>query len=185
MGKKRRFAPPGWEEERKQRLRQQRRQKALRESSKLKPFPVTVTTLDGVVKPQKLTRQQERQHKYEAYIQSGRWERRKAEYYFLHEKVCWRCGVTSNIHLHHHTYVRLGNELNEDLVPLCQDCHRRVHDLHREQPGYDLTDATIEAIGEHPRHRVGFRVVLVEPTWQRGRRRSHNGRRRNCHEKLR
>lgn len=103
------------------------------------------------------------QQRYARYIKSDRWAKRKVEYYFRHDKVCWRCGSRDGIHLHHHTYLRLGNELNEDLVPLCPPCHRRVHALHGAEPGYDLTDATIEAIGEHPGHKVDFEVVLVEP----------------------
>lgn len=159
--RKRRHAPPGWEEERKERLRQQRRQKALRESSKHKPFPVTTKTVKGDVV--KLTRAQKHKARYDRYIKSEQWAKRKVEYYFKHPKICWRCQSIDNLHLHHHTYLRLGDELDEDLVPLCQSCHRRVHDLEKSEPGYDITDATIEAIGEHPNHLPGFKVVLVEP----------------------
>ena len=116
----------------------------------------------------KLAKQRRRRLKYESYIQSQRWQRRKVEYFFLREKICWRCGTDQHIHLHHHTYVRLGKELSEDLVPLCHTCHRRVHDLHREMGG-SLTEATIQAIEEHPDHPVKFTVVLVEPSWMRRR----------------
>ncbi len=33
--------------------------------------------------------------------------------------------------LHHLTYKNLGNEGKEDLIVLCEDCHRLVHDLIR------------------------------------------------------
>lgn len=65
-----------------------------------------------------------------------------------------------NIHLHHHTYLRLGNELNEDLVPLCQTCHGRAHQIHRTGNVGDLTAATVAAIQEHPSH-LKREVVLV------------------------
>jgi predicted HNH restriction endonuclease len=38
------------------------------------------------------------------------------------------------MHLHHRTYKNLGNERLNDLVPLCPDCHDRVHALHRSDP---------------------------------------------------
>jgi hypothetical protein len=78
---------------------------------------------------------------YEWYINSARWERRKLAYYVNHAKVCRACGAKKNIHLHHHTYVRLGNEFDADLVPLCENCHTLVHRFHREGK-LTLTGAT-------------------------------------------
>lgn len=157
----RRQAPPGWTEERRERLRQQRRQITLKEASKRGPFPVTVTKSDGVVTQLEANA---KKLAYDRYMQSSRWAKRKVEYYQRNHKLCWRCGTTVGIHLHHHTYLRMGHELDEDLVPLCQTCHQRAHDLATATPGHDLTAATIRAIAEHSRHLVGFSVVLVPAT---------------------
>lgn len=78
---------------------------------------------------------------YEDYITSSKWEKRKVAYYAKHEKLCAACKCTENIHLHHHTYDRMGNELDDDLVPLCQEHHDLVHKLHRECGG-TLTKVT-------------------------------------------
>lgn len=39
---------------------------------------------------------------------------------------------TSRLHVHHRTYERLGEELPEDLVVLCEVCHE-AYELGREQ----------------------------------------------------
>lgn len=91
--------------------------------------------------------------RYERYITSDAWTRRKVEYFWIREKVCWACGSKDSIHLHHHTYDRLGNELNEDLVPLCKTCHRLVHEHHRIHGG-SLTEATRAIV-------TGREIVLV------------------------
>lgn len=66
------------------------------------------------------------------YIQGDRWKERKAAYYKKHGKKCAACLETNNVDLHHMTYKRLGNEWDEDLVPLCRNCHNAFH---REFPG--------------------------------------------------
>jgi hypothetical protein len=81
---------------------------------------------------------------YSSYITSSKWERRKGRYYAKHPRVCRGCGAKTNIHLHHHTYKRLGHELDEDLVPLCESCHVLVHQYHQEKNGWSLTRATAE-----------------------------------------
>ncbi len=53
----------------------------------------------------------------------------------------WRSGD----HLHHQTYEHLAHERDhpEDLVPLCESCHRAVHKLHnKNKPQMTLRKAT-------------------------------------------
>lgn len=64
---------------------------------------------------------------YADYMLSPDWARRKRRYYQRHRKRCRACRATERIHLHHKTYKRLGREWDRDLVPLCEDCHARVH----------------------------------------------------------
>lgn len=71
------------------------------------------------------------QKKHRTYIASAAWKDRKREYFSSHPKVCVACGSGRNVHLHHKTYVRLGRELDSDLVPLCAGCHSKVHALHQ------------------------------------------------------
>jgi len=104
---------------------------------------------------------------YEDYITSTRWEKRKAAYYANHERLCVACKCTEDIHLHHHTYKRLGNEMDDDLVPLCQDCHGQVHRLHKEKGG-TLTRATTAFLKLHDATLRPKRIKQVKPPRRRG-----------------
>lgn len=88
-----------------------------------------------------------RKQKYQAYLRSPDWAARRRDYYATHPKICSACGTDRNIHLHHKTYVRLGAELDRDLVPLCAPCH---HDEHRRKREKRLRDGP-RARGTNPR----------------------------------
>lgn len=65
---------------------------------------------------------------YAAYLESAHWREFTQSYRAnpetLHE--CFVCG-DHNYELHHHTYIRIGEELVQDVVPLCCAHHRAVH----------------------------------------------------------
>lgn len=127
-----------------ERQRQQRRSDALRRASKQsRSGPITVTYKEGFVPPT------QPKIKYAEYITSRDWELRKKRYFATNYKGCWACGRTKDIHLHHHTYERLGAELDEDLVPLCEVCHTNVHRRHKGKKGAEtLTESTLLYIEE-------------------------------------
>lgn len=56
---------------------------------------------------------------YNAYINSAAWQRKRQEALRVAGCECEDCGVTENLHVHHLTYERLGNELLSDLRVLC------------------------------------------------------------------
>lgn len=82
---------------------------------------------------------------YDTYINSKVWQARKKRYFKTHPRRCRFCrrGVPSNdqIHLHHLSYERMGDELDSDLMPLCPEHHDVVHQHHRRVGG-DLRAAT-------------------------------------------
>jgi len=45
--------------------------------------------------------------------------------------TCAACGSESELHVHHTSYERLGNEADDDLQVLCASCH---HDTHNPMP---------------------------------------------------
>lgn len=67
---------------------------------------------------------------YQTYIKSNEWRvvseetKRLADYRC---QVCNKNEATSNLHVHHRTYERLGRELQSDLIALCGDCHSLFH----------------------------------------------------------
>lgn len=108
---------------------------------------------------------------YDWYINSAAWERRKVAYYAKHPRRCRACGTTQDIHLHHHTYKRLGREHDDDLIPLCQPHHDAVHRLHRSVDFTGtITEATRHVIGgplHPPRNRKKPAVVRTRATGTR------------------
>ena len=93
--------------------------------------------------------------KYYEYIQSEAWKRKRRSFFSSKlyntyptgkragKFVCYHCGVDGNLHLHHRTYKRLGCELiNVDLIPLCVECHSKVHRRIKSNSRLTLWDAT-------------------------------------------
>lgn len=72
---------------------------------------------------------------YAEYIQSSAWRAKREKYWASKmPKDCYCCGKPrhAGMHLHHRTYKNLGNERLMDLVPVCQSCHDRIHQLHKD-----------------------------------------------------
>ena len=72
---------------------------------------------------------------YKEYLQTPHWKRKREEKVRaagLRCQLCNRGSVTLNVH--HRTYERLGEELEEDLTVLCHDCHSTFHE-HRRLAG--------------------------------------------------
>ena len=64
---------------------------------------------------------------YLTYLDSAEWRARRCEIIEARGAECESCGADDEmLELHHLTYERLGNELDEDLVLLCERCHRRA-----------------------------------------------------------
>jgi hypothetical protein len=65
--------------------------------------------------------------KYRRYIKSKKWREFKARIISARGRVCQECGKTTyEMHLHHLTYIRLGNELPSDVKLLCINCHEKI-----------------------------------------------------------
>src|SRR3990167_10307847 len=73
---------------------------------------------------------------YQKYIHSPEWIERAKK---AKARALWRCqlcnapqgDVTPDgavmLNAHHRTYIRLGYERPEDIIVLCQKCHRKFH----------------------------------------------------------
>ena len=65
---------------------------------------------------------------YHDYIKSDKWKTKRLECLKRDNYQCQKCGTAINLVIHHSTYDRLGNEDMGDLVTLCKDCHKKVHE---------------------------------------------------------
>lgn len=68
---------------------------------------------------------------YREYLASEFWRSAKERYERSElPKRCIACDHEAYV-LHHRSYARIGEEQPGDLIPLCRDCHARVHDYER------------------------------------------------------
>lgn len=68
-----------------------------------------------------------------AYMQSSEWLALKHVRLTIDNNQCVHCHSTTNLHLHHITYARLGVEKISDVCILCSTCHNNLHKI----TGYD------------------------------------------------
>ncbi len=69
---------------------------------------------------------------YREYLQTPHWKRRREEKLLSVGRRCQVCNRGSvSLDVHHRTYERLGEELDEDLTVLCRDCHSTFHEYRR------------------------------------------------------
>jgi len=64
---------------------------------------------------------------YDAFLVGQRWQSFKRKYWENHEKKCIKCGSLSNVCIHHKTYKNFKREKEEDVVALCEGCHKKFH----------------------------------------------------------
>jgi hypothetical protein len=65
---------------------------------------------------------------YLDYLDSAEWDEQRRAALARAEYRCEECGASDVVlHVHHLTYVRLGDEWPEDLQVLCEVCHEEAH----------------------------------------------------------
>ena len=64
---------------------------------------------------------------YQAYLESPHWKTLRSET-LCERGFCAVCKATGNLRLHHCDYRRLGHELPDDLIVLCDDHHAALHE---------------------------------------------------------
>jgi len=65
---------------------------------------------------------------YQRHIRSVKWQKLKRRVRASRPSYCEACFATDvPLQTHHLTYDRLGCELPEDVMLLCEKCHRHVH----------------------------------------------------------
>lgn len=65
---------------------------------------------------------------YYAYIKSRDWHEKVNERLHVDGYRCQICGTAMNLTVHHITYDHLGYEPMEDLITLCRECHKNIHE---------------------------------------------------------
>lgn len=71
---------------------------------------------------------------YDAYLNSAEWRKLRKRALRRAEQRCQLCNGEDDLHVHHRTYERVGEERITDLTVLCGWCHARFHDVERKVP---------------------------------------------------
>jgi 5-methylcytosine-specific restriction endonuclease McrA len=70
----------------------------------------------------------EEDRRYELYLQSPEWRRRRQRVLERDNYRCQGCGEQRATQVHHRTYQHIYREFLFELISLCDDCHGRLHD---------------------------------------------------------
>lgn len=65
--------------------------------------------------------------RYNAYLQSPEWARRRQLVFDRAAGLCEGCRLGPPIQVHHRSYEHVGNEFLFELVALCESCHQKAH----------------------------------------------------------
>lgn len=64
---------------------------------------------------------------YRAYLDSPQWRSKRARILASRGHRCEVCQHGHKLSLHHRTYARLYDELDADLLVVCESCHAALH----------------------------------------------------------
>lgn len=65
--------------------------------------------------------------RYDQYLRSSEWRCLRAQILARDGYMCRLCNCNRATQIHHTTYERVGRELPEDLLSVCQSCHDALH----------------------------------------------------------
>lgn len=65
--------------------------------------------------------------RYGYYLQSDHWQALREQALERDNHQCQNCGTQDDLQVHHLAYGKSGDEILEDLVTLCEDCHSELH----------------------------------------------------------
>ena len=72
---------------------------------------------------------------YNSYLKSDEWKEKKRELAKVAgKKMCWVCYTKERLNVHHLTYARVGKEDTADLIYLCANHHKLLHQLKKGCP---------------------------------------------------
>lgn len=90
-----------------------------------------------IAREKKVKAQYERREFYREYLRSETWENKRQQRLKMDGLQCQICGTGKNLHVHHITYEHFGAEPMQDLITVCDNCHRKIHEN-------DITSATLD-----------------------------------------
>ena len=71
--------------------------------------------------------------KYKKYLKSDEWNNIRIELFLSRGRQCERCASKNKLAIHQLTYKNIYYEEPEDLIILCQYCHRKEHNIGKKK----------------------------------------------------
>lgn len=90
---------------------------------------------------------------YRDYLKSQEWQLVSKQAKKRAGHRCQLCNASGELHTHHRTYDRLGDELDSDVIVLCSACHAHFHDKLKS-----ITDQWIERVRDQ---RSMFHALVI------------------------
>ncbi len=66
---------------------------------------------------------------YQGYLQSKHWKEFRLIALKHHGDKCCKCGGDYKISVHHLNYDNVGNESVDDVIVVCDNCHKEIHGI--------------------------------------------------------
>jgi len=64
---------------------------------------------------------------YQEYLLNDLWRATRMNAIRRAGYACEKCGSPVRLKVHHLNYQNLGNEKKEDIMVLCESCHKEIH----------------------------------------------------------
>lgn len=106
-----------------------------------------------------------RDEKYERYIRSDTWKKRRHKALNRAEHRCQVCYSKKRLDVHHRTYRRFENERDADLTVLCRRCHDLFHDHKRQER--ERAEVGKPKKQPNPNHVRQARQIKKKRKWQK------------------
>ena len=87
---------------------------------------------------------------YIDYIRSREWKAKRIQVLLRDQFICQVCFHAKASQVHHKTYIRLYQELPEDLISICTPCHRLITKAHRSSPSLKSAPTIFMWSGNYP-----------------------------------
>lgn len=84
---------------------------------------------------------------YHRYLKSKKWKDFRLKIINERGKKCEKCGNKKYLEIHHLTYDNVFNETRNDVMVLCDLCHRKEHNIKRIKNGnFTITEKHLNSL---------------------------------------
>lgn len=103
---------------------------------------------------------------YQKYLKTEHWQTIRRIKLETSGFKCQMCSKSNKLHVHHNNYSNLHKEKLEDLIVLCEDCHKKHHNIKPSETEKCKTDTeTIKDLTQHGLAKQICKYFILD-TWE-------------------